>query len=157
MISTRRPRSRSAVPAELRRRIERALEEVDAAREELSAVERSSGSLALRRAAHARLRNAYLDADRQLRAATTLAKQHSRGEWMQWRRRLSENSTARQQHLFAEQDASCVLPDGTVQALDSGMSGPAIGELQHGESAMPGATAAYGVDMDGYCLHRDCC
>jgi hypothetical protein len=157
VIRTLRPHTESPVPAELRQRIARALDEVDAARRELEGVERSPGSLARLRAAHARLRNAYLDADRQLRAATSLAKAHSRGEWMRWRRRLSENSTARQQHLFAEQDASCVLPAGTVQAVDSGMSGPAIGELQHGESAMPGATAEYGVDMEGYCLHRECC
>jgi hypothetical protein len=145
------------VPAELRARIEESLHEVEEARAALDQVLAADAGLAQRRAAHVRMRRAYLLADLQLRQATTLAKRHSRWDWMQWRRRLSVLDTARQQHLFAEQDSSCVLPDCTVQALDTGMAGPAIGELQHGESALPGAVAGYGVDMDGYCLRHDCC
>lgn len=150
-------RTKSAVPDELRERINNALAEVDAARGDLDRVLATHGTLGLRRAAHARMRNAYLDADRQLREAATLAKQRSRWEWMQWRQELTVISTARQRHLFAEMDSSCVLPDCTVQTIDTGMAGPAIGELQHGESQPHGTPAAYGVDMDGYCLHHECC
>jgi hypothetical protein len=74
--------------------------------------------------------------------------QQSHREWSQWRRRLSRLDTARQAHLFAEADDLGVLGLGSVRAIDTGMSGPDIGELQHGRSAAPGSPATYGVDLD---------
>lgn len=37
---------------------------------------------------------------------------------------------------------------GTVQALDTGLSGPFIGELRHGASVEPGTPASYGLDLE---------
>lgn len=36
----------------------------------------------------------------------------------------------------------------TVQALDTGLSGPFIGELRHGASVEPGTPASYGLDLE---------
>jgi hypothetical protein len=60
---------------------------------------------------------------------------------------LSRLATARQAHLLAEQQDPGVLPLGSVRAVDTGMSGPAIGELQHGHSKAPGTPPSYGLDM----------
>ncbi|HEY0949940.1 hypothetical protein, partial [Nocardioides sp.] len=77
-----------------------------------------------------------------------LARLGSRREWAQWRHRLARLSTARQRHLLVERDDPGVLPLGTVRAIDTGMSGPAIGDLLHGESREPGAPARYGLDLE---------
>lgn len=37
---------------------------------------------------------------------------------------------------------------GTVRALDTGLSGPFIGELRHGATVEPGAPASYGLDLE---------
>jgi hypothetical protein len=39
-----------------------------------------------------------------------------------------------------------------VRAIDTGMSGPAIGDLQHGECSPSGTPAAYGVDVEAILL-----
>jgi hypothetical protein len=104
--------------------------------------------LLARREAHASLRHAFDDADALLRQATTLARQRSYGDWSEWRHRLSSLATARQIHLFAEQDDPGLLPIGTIRALDTGMSGPDIGDMQHGRSRAPGALPTYGLDIE---------
>ena len=103
-----------------------------------------------RRAAHRRLRLAYEQADRLLRAATreVRAARPRSVVWSRLRSRLAELDTQRQLHLVQERDDLSVLALGEVQALDTGMSGPAIGELQHGGSVPTGAPAAYGDDLD---------
>jgi len=101
-----------------------------------------------RRAGHRRLRSAYLAADAVLRAATKEAKGRSRHGWMALRTRLSALDTARQLHLMAERDELPVLGIGSVQAVDYGMSGPAIGDHLHGRSRRSGAPARYGVDVE---------
>jgi hypothetical protein len=101
-----------------------------------------------RRAAHRRLREAYLAADAVLREATREAKGRSRYEWMRLRTRLSALDTARQQHLMVERDEVPVPPIGSVRAIDTGMSGPAIGFHLHGRSQDPGTPARYGLDVE---------
>jgi hypothetical protein len=101
-----------------------------------------------RRAAHTPVRQAFDAADALLRDATRIAKQHSYRDWSTWRRRLSNLDTARQLHLFAERDDLGVLRVGSVRAVDTGMSGPAIGDLQHGKSRAPGTGPAYGLDLE---------
>jgi hypothetical protein len=140
-------RRRAAVPAPLVAAIAEALDAVDRAREELSGTAADAG-LRDRREAHARLRRAYLDADALLREATRLARTDSYREWSRWRHRLSLLDLARQQHLLAEADDSGVLPVGSVRVLDTGMSGPAIGDLLHGEASPAGTVARYGLDLD---------
>lgn len=142
-------RKSPAVPAGLVARIEDALAVVDAAHAELDAALAGGVSRSDRRAAHARLRHAYDAADALLREATRLAKEHSRREWCAWRARLSRLGTARQVHLFAERDDAGLLGNGSVRAVDTGMSGPDIGELQHGASKPPGTRATYGLDLEG--------
>ena len=51
-------------------------------------------------------------------------------------------------HLLAEQDESGLLPSGSVRAVDTGMSGPDIGDLQHGQSRPPGTPPTYGLDIE---------
>ena len=139
---------RDPVSTDLIKRIEEALARVDAASAALAVVEGVESPLLDRRAAHTELRQAFDAADALLREATSLAKRHSFGEWTQWRSRLSQLDDARQAHLFAERDDMGVLRLGSVRAIDTGMSGPAIGELQHGETMPPGSPATYGIDLD---------
>jgi len=124
------------------------LAEVAAARSALLAHIGDDVTLDERRAAHRRLREAYLAADAVLREATREAKARSRYEWMQVRARLSALDTARQQHLMAERDEVPVSTIGSVRAIDTGMSGPAIGDHLHGRSKDPGTPARYGVDVE---------
>ena len=69
-------------------------------------------------------------------------------EWSLWRHRLSSLGIARQVHLFAEQDDSGLLPIGSVRTIDTGMSGPDIGDLQHGHSRAPGTLPTFGLDLE---------
>lgn len=121
---------------------------VDAARADLTCVVADRAPLRDRREAHARLRHAFDDADALLRQATATAKPHSYREWSLWRHRLSSLDIARQVHLFAEQDDSGLLPIGSVRTIDTGMSGPDIGDLQHGQSRAPGTLPTYGLDLE---------
>lgn len=144
----RRPRREAVeVPATLVQEIEQALETVRVAQDELA---RAVGAAALpvRRAAFARVTAAFEDADRLLRQATTLTRPGPYVAWREWRHRLSVLDIAKQRHLFAESDDVACLGMGTVRALDTGMAGPSIGELQHGESVLPGTPARYGLDVD---------
>lgn len=143
-----RRRTNPPVPDELAARIADALTEVDAARGLLAETTRTGAPLNARRSAHAGLRRAYDEADTLLRQAVRSARQHSYPEWSLWRTRLSGLDTARQLHLFAENDDPGVLGLGTVRAFDTGMSGPALGDLLHGEAGVPGAPAAYGLDVE---------
>jgi hypothetical protein len=144
LISRRQP----VVPEALLCQIDTALAAVDDARAELVCVITSRAPLRARREAHANLRHAFDDADALLRQATTLARQRSYRDWSQWRHRLSSLDTARQVHLLAEQDDPGVLPIGSTRALDTGMSGPDIGDMQHGQSRAPGARPTYGLDIE---------
>jgi hypothetical protein len=121
---------------------------VDVARAELACVVAGRASLVDRGAAHMRVRHAFDEADALLRQATATAKQHSYREWSLWRHRLSSLDAARQVHLLAEQDEPGLLPIGSVRAIDTGMSGPDIGELQHGQSRAPGTLPTYGLDLE---------
>ena len=143
-----RRRTNPPVPDELAARVADALTDVDVARRLLADATRTGAPLGVRRSAHAGLRRAYDEADGLLRQAVQCASQHSYPERSLWRTRLSRLDTARQLHLFAENDDLGVLGMGTVRAFDTGMSGPAIGDLLHGEAAAPGAPAAYGLDME---------
>ena len=140
--------------SELDERLRPLLAEVAAARAALLALPGDDVTLDERRAAHRRLREAYVAADAVLRAATREAKGRSRYEWMQLRTRLSALDTARQQHLMVERDEVPVPPIGSVRAVDYGMSGPAIGDHLHGRSKDPGTPARYGVDVEAE-LRRD--
>ena len=135
------------VPADLQRQVTDALAAVARAEAELGGVSAGAPVLA-RRAAHAALTRAFDAADGALRRATAVAQQHSRHEWAIWRHRLTRLDTARQIHLLAERDDPGVLQLGTVRAIDTGMSGPAIGDLLHGESREPGTPARYGLDLE---------
>lgn len=151
-------RKNPAVPARLVAEIERALARVDVARARLdrttlgrTTLDRTTGAAAplpQRRRAHAELRAAYLDADALLREATRSAKAHSYREGSHWRHRLSTLDLARQRHLFEESDDPAALRLGTVRAVDTGMSGPAIGDHLHGRSKAPGAPETYGLDLE---------
>ena len=143
MISRRQP----VVPKLLIGQIDAALAAVDDAQAELTRVLAARASLPARREAHTRLRHAFDDADALLRQATNLARQRSYLDWSKWRHLLSSLDTARQIHLFAEQDDPGLLPIGSIRALDTGMSGPDIGDMQHGQSRAPGALPTYGLDI----------
>lgn len=136
------------VPSELVGHIDEALAALDDARAELRCVVASHASLRNRREAHARVRHGFDEADALLRQAAAIARQHSYRDWSLWRHRLSSLDTARQIHLLAEQDEQCLLPIGSVRAIDTGMSGPDIGDLQHGQSRAPGTRPTYGLDLD---------
>jgi hypothetical protein len=144
MFSRRQP----IVPRLLVGQIEAALAVVDDGRAELTRVVASGAPLLVRREAHATLRHAFDDADALLRQATTLARQRSYGDWSKWRHRLSSLDTARQIHLLAEQDDPGLLPIGSARALDTGMSGPDIGDMQHGQSRAAGALPTFGLDIE---------
>jgi hypothetical protein len=141
-------RRQPAVPALLVGQIEEALSVLDGARAELAHVIAERAPLRERREAHARVRHSFDAADALLRQATALAKQRSYWDWSLWRHRLSSLDNARQIHLFAEQDDFGVLPTGSVRAVDTGMSGPDRGDLQHGRSRAPGTPPAYGLDVE---------
>jgi hypothetical protein len=144
MFSRREP----VVPKVLIGQIDAALAAVDDARAELTRVVASRAPLQARRQAHATLRQAFDDADALLRQATILARQRSYRDWSTWHHRLSSLDTARQIHLLAEQDDPALLPIGSTQALDTGMSGPDFGDMQHGQSRAPGALPTYGLDLE---------
>ena len=141
-------RRQPVVPAVLVEQAEEALAAVDAARTELRRVIAERAPLGERREAHAKVRHAFEAADARLRQATALARQRSYRDWSLWRHRLSSLDTAHQVHLLAEQDDSGVLPVGSVRAVDTGMSGPDLGDLQHGRSRAPGTPPAYGLDLE---------
>lgn len=144
MRRSRRP----VVSALLVEQIDEALSAVDCARAELAGVVAERAPLRERREAHARVRRAFDEADALLRRATDAARQQSYREWSLWRHRLSRLDTARQIHLLAEQDESGLLPIGSVRAIDTGMSGPGLGELQHGQSRAPGTLPTLGLNLD---------
>lgn len=141
-----------APPAPLLGQVDAALRDLDDARAELARVVAAGAPLRDRRVAHARVRRAYDAADALLREATAAARQHSRREWSLWRHRLSSLDTARQIHLLAEQDEVGLLPLGGERAVDTGMSGPDIGDLQHGGSRDPGSPPTYGLDLEALLL-----
>ena len=155
MKKTMRKNRGPAVPAELATEIDRALAQVTARRAELERVILGRASVPERRRAHASLRAAFLEADTLLRAATRVAKGHSHRAGSQWRRRLSALDTARQQHLFEESDDRSMMPSGSVRAIDTGMSGPAIGDYLHGECSPAGTPAAYGLDIEAILTGAD--
>lgn len=141
-------RGRTAVPELLAAQVEQALAALEDAQEALSRVVDDRPPLQDRRDAHVRVRRAFDVADELLRQATTLARQESHREWSQWRHRLSSLDTARQLHLLAEQDELGLLPLGSVRAVDTGMSGPDLGDLLHGASRDPGTPPRYGLDLE---------
>ncbi len=143
----KRRRPRITVPAELVREADRAATAAAVACTTLDAVLRDHAPLAVRRAARADVAAAFAEADRLLRAAAELTRPGPYHEWRQWRHRLSQLDLAKQRYLFAQSDDLACLEMGTVRAVDTGMSGPSIGELQHGASRPAGAAADYGLDM----------
>lgn len=147
--------TREVVPQDLLGEIAAALGRVDEARAELAEVISTGAPMQERRAAYTRVRLAYDEADLLLRRATALARERSYRDWSLWRRRLSRLDAARQAHLFAEQDDTGMRRIGSVRALDTGMAGPSIGEMQHGESREPGAVATYGLDIDAVLVETD--
>ncbi|HET7388952.1 MAG TPA: hypothetical protein VFJ19_20070 [Nocardioidaceae bacterium] len=138
----------SGVSAELVGRIEQALAHVDEVREQTAPLLARDQPLRVRRAAHREIENAFLAADAPLRAATRIAREHSYHEWSVWRSRLSQLDAAMQVQLFAASDDPSVLPVGSIRAVDTGMTGPAIGDLIHGASRPPGSPATYGLDVE---------
>ena len=143
-----RRRSRQLVPQELVARIAAALELVDARHADLDAAVASGKPLETRRALRKNLRVAFDEADALLREVTTRTRPHGYGEWSKWRTRLSRLDMAKQFLLFEETDDIAALGLGNVRAVDTGMAGPSIGELQHGRSKPPGTPARYGIDME---------
>jgi len=136
------------VAPELVQRIDVALNQVDSTQSALDATMASRAPLNLRRAASAELRHSFDAADACLREATVVAKERSRHDWAHWRRRLSDLDAQRQIHLIAEMDAGVILRTNSIRAIDTGMSGPDIGEMQHGDSKPPGSPATYGLDVE---------
>lgn len=145
---------RPSVRRELIDQIDASLVRVSAASADVERVMSQDVPLPIRRAAHAELRHAFECADALLRRATSIAKERSYGEWSLWRDRLSRLDTARQMHLFIEQDDSGVIPMGNIQAIDTGMTAPDNGELQHGASRPTGSPATYGLDVDAVLIER---
>jgi hypothetical protein len=143
----KRRRPKITVPVELAREADRATTAAAAACTALDAVLRDQAPLAVRRAARADVAAAFADADRLLRAAAELTRPGPYHEWRQWRHRLSQLDLAKHRYLFAQSDDLACLEMGTVRAVDTGMSGPSIGELQHGASRPAGAAADYGLDI----------
>lgn len=143
-----RRRRQPVVPSMLVDQISEALAAVDATRAELERVRAAHPSLSERREAHARVRHAFDDADVLLREACAVARRHGYRDWSLWRHRLSTLDAARQIHLLAEQDQPGLLPLGSVRAIDTGMSGPDLGDLQHGQSRPAGTLPTYGLDLE---------
>jgi hypothetical protein len=137
-----------AVPPALVGQIQEALERVDLAGTALEGALVERAPLPVRRSTRARLRLELETADGLLRRAAGLARHRSYVEWSTWRHRLSRLDTVRQSLLLADHDDLGVIPPASVRAVDTGMSGPAIGDLQHGRSRPAGAAATYGLDMD---------
>lgn len=144
----RKEKKGPCVAPELVERIEVALSAVDSARLALDATMASRAPLNSRRAASAGLRHRFDEADACLREATTVAKSRSRHDWAHWRKRLSDLDTRRQIHLIAELDAREILRTNSILAIDTGMSGPDLGDMQHGDSMPPGSPATYGLDYE---------
>lgn len=136
------------VPRQIAEQVEAALAVVEQARRACVTAVVDRAPLEERRRCHAALGAALLEADVQLRQATSLAKARSHHEWSAWRRRLSAVDTLRQQHLFLAQDDAGVPRLGSIRAVDTGMAGPAIGDLMHGDSKEPGTPARYGLDYE---------
>ena len=137
-----------AVPPVLVDQIQEALERVDRSGGALDTALGEGAPLAVRRRTRARLRLDLEAADGLLRRSAGLARRRSYVEWSTWRHRLSRLDTVRQALLLADHDDLGVIPPGSVRAVDTGMSGPAIGDLLHGRSRPAGAAARYGLDMD---------
>lgn len=144
----RRKQKGPPVAPELVQRIETALSNVDLAQLALDATIIARAPLNLRRAADAELRHSLDAADACLREATMVAKARSRYDWAHWRKRLSDLDTRRQIHLLAEQDAEGMVGTNSIRAIDTGMSGPDIGDMQHGDSMPSGSPGTYGVDVE---------
>lgn len=141
-------RSKALVPEELVAAARAALARVD---DEVAALERltdQGATLVARREQRRRTRRAIDEADVLLRQAAAATRGRSHREWSRWRRRVSRLSLARHVLAFAESDEIATLPVHSVRAVDTGMSGPSIGELQHGASRPPGSPARYGLDLD---------
>jgi hypothetical protein len=136
------------VAPELVQRIDVALNNVDSAQCALGATLGSHAPLNLRREANTELRRSFDAADACLREATIVAKARSRHDWAHWRKRLSDLDTRRQIHLIAELDEENILGTNSIRAIDTGMSGPEIGDMQHGDSKPPGSPATYGLDVE---------
>lgn len=153
-IAVRRRRTQP-VPVRLVADIESALLRVRESESALQDTVADRGSRLERRRRHRELRAAYLAADGLLREATRLAKPHSYLAWSHWRHQLSQLDLARQTHLFREQDDSGVLGLGDVRAVDTGMAGPAIGDLLHGRSRPPGTAPRYGLDLEAVLAATD--
>jgi hypothetical protein len=136
------------VAPELVQRIDVALNDVESARSALDATMASRAPLNLRRAANRELRRSFDAADACLREATIIAKARSRHDWAQWRKRLSDLDTQRQIHLIAEIDEENILTTNSIRAIDTGMSGPDIGDMQHGDSKPLGSSGTYGLDVE---------
>ncbi len=141
-------RRRSVVPPAVVGQIQVALDRVDRAGTALDAVLAAGAPLSVRRQARARLKLDLEAADGLLRGVALLVRGHSYLEWSTWRHRLSRLDTVRQSLLLADHDDLGVIPPGSIRAIDTGMSGPDIGDLQHGRSRPAGAAATYGLDMD---------
>lgn len=144
----RREQRGPQVAPELVQRIEVALDDVDTAWSALVATTASRAPLNSRRAANAELGRRFDAADACLREATIIARAHSRHDWAHWRKRLADLDTRRQIHLIAELDTGNILRTNSIRAIDTGMSGPDIGDLQHGDTKQPGSPATYGVDVE---------
>ena len=140
-------RAPTAVSPMVLKRIDRSLAELDGGRARLAEVVAEDAPYLERRAAYAAVSAAFAEADRLLREVTLASRSGPYHEWRQWRHRLSQLDLAMQIHLFAENDAQ-VLGLGSVRAVDTGMLGPANGDLLHGEAREPGAPARYGLDLD---------
>jgi hypothetical protein len=139
--------------------VEALLAGVEEHRAALAAAEARGAGLEERRVLRAGLRVAYEEADRLLREATRRASRAPRGRgsylrWSRWRHRLSTLDLAMQKQLFAEADDSGCLGLGSVRAVDTGMSGPDVGDLLHGQSMPTGAPARYGLDPDAVIAGR---
>jgi hypothetical protein len=141
-------RRRPVVPPAVVDQIQDALDRVDRAGTALDAALTAGAPLPVRRQTRARLKLDLEAADGLLRGVALLVRGHSYLEWSTWRHRLSRLDTVRQSLLLADHDDLGVIPPGSIRAVDTGMSGPDIGDLQHGRSRPVGAPATYGLDMD---------
>lgn len=146
------PAGTTAVPETLVTQVETARAGLEAARAELAAVLDAGAPVPDRRAAYRRVTRAYEALEAPLRQAARATKGAPYGNgwyrgWRRWRHELSTVSAARVRHLFAISNDEAVLAPGSVRALDTGMSGPSVGDMLHGASVAPGTPAGYGVDI----------